>query len=103
MRASALDDDMILRAVARSEEMIERGLNAKALLENETFLAVVNALTNYNLTAMMASPPGQSGIEAREYHHLLQHGLTLICSELTAWKAAGEAEEALIEQNKEMD
>lgn len=70
--------------------MIERGAAAKRLLEDTTFCSVVDDLTNYNLSALCASKPGDAGREAREYHHLLQYALTEICRELQTRQAAGE-------------
>jgi len=70
--------------------LIERGAAAKRLLDDPTFCAVVDDLTNYNLSALCAAKPGDAGREAREYHHLLQYALTEICRELQMRHSAGE-------------
>ena len=76
--------------VPEVEALISRGNAAKALLDNPDFHAVVNDLTNFHLSAMVASPPGEKGKDARDYHHLLQHALTEIVNTLKGYADTGE-------------
>jgi len=83
--------------------IIERGLAAGKLLDDPTFAAVVDDLTNFNLSALVAARPGESGREARDYHHLMQFALTEICAELTMRKAAGEQMADALNDHKDFD
>lgn len=76
--------------------IIERGRNAAALVNNPTFQAVVDDLTSYHLSALVAAPPGERGKDARDYHHLLQHALTELCGQLAGYVEAGEAAYAAV-------
>lgn len=84
--------------------VLERGRVAAALLEQEAFVAVVNDLSNYHVAALVAAPPGASGTEAREYHHLMQHALTEIVAALRQHAdTAAELREKLEQLNLEDD
>lgn len=70
--------------------VIERGRQAKAVLENGDFLAVVDDLSNYHLAAMVAAPPGNAHRDARDHHHLIHHALSQIVAELSTRVAAAD-------------
>lgn len=73
------------------QAVIDRGSKAKDALEHPAVLAVIDDLTNYHLSALIAAPPGERGKEARDYHHLLQHALTELVGQLRSYAEAGEA------------
>lgn len=70
--------------------VIDRGINARELLQNPTFLAVIDDLSNYHVTAMVASPPGEAAREAREHHHLLHYAVCEIVQTLQGYAAAAD-------------
>ena len=78
-----------LRAVARS---------AKDLLENESFLDVVNYLSEYHAAAIIGCRPGERDRETRDYHHTMHHALSSLVSEIRARIAAGEELERRLEE-----
>ncbi len=87
---------------ATAEYIVARGHNARLLLENPTFAAVVDDLTQYHLAALVAAPPGPSGKEAVDYHHLMQYAMTELVSTLQGHQQAGEEQlSMLIEQDPE--
>lgn len=84
--------------------VIERGDKCRWLLANETFLYIVDDLTTFHMAALVAAPPGSAGAEAREYHHLLQHGLSQIVAQLQSYANAGEAASKVLElMNRDED
>lgn len=70
------------------EVVIERGRDAERLLENPTFVAVMNDLSNWHVAAMIASPPGSSGGEVREHHHRMTFALREIEETLKGYRDA---------------
>lgn len=85
--------------------VLDRGLNAQELLQNSTFLAVIDDLSNYHVTAMVASPPGEAARAAREHHHLLHFAICEIVSTLqgyasTAIELQRTAEDDLAEEEQ---
>ena len=76
------------------QEALERGTNARELLNQPAFTATVDSLTAYHLAAMVAARPGSSDREALEYHHLMQHALTEIVSTLVGYRNAADEIEA---------
>lgn len=72
-------------------------------MANETFVAVVDDLTNYHLAALVAAPPGPRGLEAREYHHLIQHALSEIVSSLKGQVDTGAAMKRALDEHEEED
>jgi len=69
--------------------LIERGAAAEALMQSAAFMSVVDDLTNYHLSQLVASPPGEPGRDAREHAHLMQYALTEICAEIQSRAEAG--------------
>ena len=67
--------------------VLDRGLRAQELLQNSTFLAVIDDLSNYNVTAMVASPPGEASRAAREHHHLMHFAVCEIVQTLQGYAA----------------
>lgn len=64
------------------EVLLEAGRIASELLSSEAFTSCVNDLSTYHLAAICAAPPGASGRDARDHHHLLHYALSEIVSEL---------------------
>ena len=77
--------------------IVERGVMAKSLLDNEAFTWIVNDQSQYHLAALIAAPPGPSGADAVSYHHLQQYALTELVATLQGYAAAGEEQLAMIE------
>lgn len=73
-----------------AQVVIEAGRAARELLDSAAFVSSVNALSNYHLAAICATPPGAKGREDREYHHLLHFALGEIVSELQGRVATGD-------------
>jgi hypothetical protein len=78
--------------------IVERGQNARALMGTPAFLSVVDDLSNLHLAALVATRPGATDLDAREYHHLLHHALTEIVSQLRQYDQAGEAMQRVLEE-----
>jgi hypothetical protein len=83
------------------ELALERGEAAAALLRSACFISVVDDLSNYHLAALCASPPGDASRDARDFHHLLHHALTLIVDELRTREAT--AAELMNRDNEDDD
>jgi hypothetical protein len=85
-----------------AQEVIERGINAAAVLESEHFMAVLDQQTTYHISAIVAAPPGPRGADAIQYHHAIQHALSELVAILKAQVDAGAAmERALAEAAEE--
>lgn len=84
--------------------VIERGQRAADLLSHESFTWIVDDQTQFHLAALVASPPGASGLEAREHHHLQQHALTELVATLQGYAQAGqEMERVIAEINEDIE
>ena len=83
--------------------IVERGNKAKALLENDAFIWIVDDQTQYHLAALIASPPGPSGAEAVSYHHTQQYALTELVASLQGYVAAGEEQLDILIANGQDD
>ena len=87
----------------QAQLVIERGQRAQALLEDETFLWVVEDQTSYHLAALVAARPGRDR-DAVDYHHSLQHALSELVASLKGHAEAGAAmERALAEAAEQED
>jgi hypothetical protein len=66
------------------------------LLSSEFFLELINDMTTYNMSAMVACRPGvKADADALAYHHTLQHALTEIVGQLKSYVLAGEQQAAV--------
>jgi hypothetical protein len=83
------------------QRVIDSGRAAQELLDSEGFQRVVDDLTSLHLAGLVASKPGVSGQEAREYHHLMQYALTELVQELSMRAAAGQSLEQHIKDIEE--
>lgn len=70
--------------------VIERGRKASDLLANDAFTWIVDDQTQYHLAALVAAPPGPSGVDAIAYHHSIQHALSDLVGTLRGYADAGE-------------
>jgi len=77
--------------------IIERGENARSLLGQQAFLAVVDDLSNLYLASLVATPPGPRGQDAREEAHLLHHALAEIVATLRQYDLAAVEMQRLLE------
>lgn len=76
--------------------ILERGRNARELIASATFQSVVDDLSSYHLRALVAAPPGDTGRDAREHHHLLHYALSEIAAQLTGYVAAADEIERVL-------
>ena len=83
--------------------LLERGRAARALLQDETFLSVLDDLSNYHIAALVAALPGEGGREAREHHHLLHYALSEIAGDLSGRVQTADEIEARMRENEDAD
>lgn len=81
-----------------AQAVVERGEKARALLENEAFLWIVDQQTNFHLAALVAAPPGPSGADAVAYHHNQQYALTELVATLGGYVQAGEEQLSMLNE-----
>ncbi|MES1994441.1 MAG: hypothetical protein V4457_12830 [Pseudomonadota bacterium] len=81
----------------QARAVIERGRHAADLLANPSFVWIINEQTAEHVAALIASPPGPSGLEKREYHHLQQHALSELVLTLTGYAETGKAQADALE------
>lgn len=73
-----------------NEELIEHGLAASALLNNPTFTGVMNTLSDFHLSAMLAcSPEDRKQMETRDHHFIMLKSLQEITETLVSQVQAG--------------
>lgn len=82
-------------------EVLERGRLAQELLDNPTFIDVINDLSAYHLAAICAAKPGEASREAREYHHTLHYALSEITGELVSRTSTAAEMAHIIQQNED--
>ena len=70
--------------------VLTRGTTAKALMNSEVFVAAMQDLENYHVTAMVACLPGDGEKATRDHHHLLLFALREIASQLAGYVQAGD-------------
>ena len=83
------------------QTVLDRGDDASRLLANPTFEAVMNDLSNFHLSAMVATPSGPLGAETRDYHHGLLAALREVHEALTGHVAAAAEMRARIKLHAE--
>lgn len=76
---------------------VERGLRAASLLANPDFLWIIDDLTSFHLSALVAAKPGPAEADAVQYHHTMQHALTEIVGTLQQYAQVGEAQADVIQ------
>lgn len=81
--------------------ILDRGQAAALLMADETFLSVVDDLSQYHLAAIVAAPPGDRGREARDHHHLLHFALSEIAGELQGRVQTAEELKRLLKQQED--
>lgn len=82
--------------------VLERGAQARALLQTDVFQTAMRDLEAYHVTAMLACRPVPSETEARDYHHATLHVLRDLAATLMGYvEAADEIEKSLSEETDE--
>lgn len=77
--------------------MMERGEHAKAVLASQAFLEVVDSLSTYYVSQLVACKPGYAAHEdALRHAHLMQHAVTEIVATLQQWVEVGEQQSAAL-------
>lgn len=82
------------------QAILDRGEAAEALLANKVFNDAFNDAGDFHTAAMLASPEGPSGVEAREHHHRMILAHRDLVSQLRLYVAAAEE---LVERNDALD
>lgn len=73
-----------------------------AALDNPAFLAAIDHLSTYHLSALVACRPGYaSDQEALTHHHTLHHAITEVVAQMTQWRHTGEAAARALEWSRE--
>lgn len=65
--------------------VLDRGDAATGLLESTCFKEIVDDLTQLYVSQLIATKPGKSGEDAREYAHLMQYALTEIVAQVQGY------------------
>ena len=75
---------------------------ARRLLEGGEFTELMNAISNYHLTALVACDPGPAAQDDRNHHHMMLHTLREIAAAVQARAQELDAlEESLAEPNED--
>jgi len=85
------------------EVVLKRGMACTELLNNATFLSVIDEVSNFHLTAMIRSPAGPSGADAREYHHTLHTAVAEIGQQVQMWAQAADQLQAFLDADADKD
>ena len=83
--------------------ILDRGQAAALLMADETFLSVIDDLSQYHLAAICAARPGEAGREARDHHHLLHYALSEIAGELAGRVQTAEELKRLLASHEDYD
>ncbi len=73
-----------------AQRVLDRGDAGAELLANPSFIRVIDDASHYHLAGLVAAPVGESGREAREYHHTMHTALRDIVSDIQGHVAAAE-------------
>ncbi|MBK3774762.1 hypothetical protein GAY31_11405 [Azospirillum brasilense] len=68
------------------QQIIQQGIDAETLLNNSTFVAVMNVLSQQHIAAVFGSKPNEQ--ETREWHYSQARALDSIVATLNQWVAA---------------
>ena len=83
---------------------IQRGEEARALLESAPFVSAMNDLSNEHLRMLLAASPGETDRPERDHAHLMIHALRQITEELAARVRFGEDARAdLLDETRDED
>ena len=69
---------------------IERGQAVARLMAEDAFHEAVNDVSTIHLEGMSSAPPGETGKDARDYHHMLHYALAELIGTLRGYVSAGE-------------
>jgi len=83
---------------AEIDLVLTRGEDAALLMQNAAFLNVIDDISNFHLSALVAAPPGASSLEAREYHHTMHTAIREVAQEIQSRVAYAEELKLHIEQ-----
>lgn len=80
--------------------ILDRGEAAQALLANSVFTEAFNDAGHFHTEAMLASPEGPGGVQAREHHHRMILAHRDLVAQLRIYVSAAEE---LAERNDALD
>lgn len=80
--------------------VLDRGEAAEALLANTVFNDAFNDAGDFHTAAMLASPEGPAGVEAREHHHRMILAHRDLVAQLRLYVSAADE---LLERNDALD
>ena len=85
------------------QAILEFGDAAQELMLHPAFHTVLDYLSNYHLSALVAAPIGESGREARDHHHTMHTALREIATEITSRISAADEIRARFDAVSEQD
>lgn len=85
------------------QQVLDFGTAAEELMQSPSFHSVIDALSHYHLSALVAAPIGDVGKEARDHHHTMHTAIREIATEITARVDAAQALSKQIDDQDEED
>lgn len=70
--------------------ILERGEAAREMLGNPAFLAVLDDLSTFHLSALVSAAPGERDRETRDHHHTMHTAIREIAGEVQSRAAAAD-------------
>lgn len=72
------------------QAILDRGDAARELLGNSAFLAVLDDLSTFHLSALVAASPGERDRETRDHHHTMHTAIREIAQDIQGRAAAAD-------------
>lgn len=85
------------------QDILDLGEDAERLLSDPSFTSVINDLSAGHMAAIASSPPGETGRDARDYHHLLHYALAEIVGVLKGRQSTAQEMKKLLELEQDDD